>query len=171
MRFAILGPFEAWKDGRELDLGAGRHRALLLFLLLHAGEVVSADRLIDELWEEQAPASAAKLVQGYVSRLRRVLPAGSIVTRDSGYLLVAGETDAADFERLLELARVQPPRKAATCSARGLRSGGAAAARVSVRAVGTTGDRSAGGAPPGGGWKHASRPSCDWAVQSGSCRS
>jgi YVTN family beta-propeller protein len=108
MRFRILGPLEVWEDGRELELGAGRHRALLVFLLLHAGEVISADRLVDELWEERAPSSAAKLVQGHVSRLRRVLPPDSIVTRDSGYLLRSGGSDALDFEQLLAGAAGEP---------------------------------------------------------------
>jgi peptide/nickel transport system substrate-binding protein len=112
VRCGILGPLVIWEDERELDLGSGRHRALLVFLLLHAGEVVSSDRLVDELWDERAPASAAKLVQGYVSRLRRALPPDSIVTRDSGYLLRTGESDGAEFEQLLELASEQPAREA-----------------------------------------------------------
>ncbi len=108
MQFRILGPLEAWENGQEVDLGSGRQRALLVFLLLQAGEVVSSDRLVDTLWDGRAPPSAPKLLQSQVSRLRRVLPADSIVTRDSGYLLRAGETDAREFERLLELARGQP---------------------------------------------------------------
>ena len=76
-----------------------------MLLLLHAGEVVSKDRLIDGLWGERPPRSAAKVLQGYVSELRRTLPAEAIVTRGSGYLLRAVETDAGDFERLLAVLR------------------------------------------------------------------
>lgn len=104
MRFLVLGPIEAHVDGRAVDLGAGRQRALLAVLLLHAGEVVSGDRLIEELWNGKAPVTAAKVVQGYVSQLRRALPAETIVTRGSGYLLRADEIDAADLERALETA-------------------------------------------------------------------
>jgi len=113
VRIGVLGPVEGWEDGRELPLGSGRQRALFVLLLLHAGEVVSKDRLIDGLWGERPPRSAAKVLQGYVSELRRTLPAEAIVTRGSGYLLRAVETDAADFERLLEDARGQQPREAA----------------------------------------------------------
>ena len=113
MQFRILGPLEAWENGQEVDLGSGRQLALLVFLLLQDGEVVSSARLVDELWDERAPPSAAKMLQSQVSRLRRLLPADSIVTRDSGYLLRAGETDAVEFERLLELARGQPAGEAA----------------------------------------------------------
>src|SRR5438105_4946348 len=101
MRFLFLGPFEVWEAGRKLELGAGRQQALLLFLLLHAGERISIDRLIDALWGEQPPPTAAKIVQGWVSQLRRALPAGTIETHPSGYLLRAAETDAGEFERLL----------------------------------------------------------------------
>ncbi len=72
MEFHVLGPLEIVRQGRTLELGAGKQRALLAVLLLHANEVVSTDRLIDALWGEQAPATAPKIVQGYVSRLRKV---------------------------------------------------------------------------------------------------
>ena len=72
MEFHVLGPLEIVRQGRTLELGAGKQRTLLAVLLLHANEVVSTDRLIDALWGEQAPATAPKIVQGYVSRLRKV---------------------------------------------------------------------------------------------------
>jgi YVTN family beta-propeller protein len=112
VRFCILGALEVWEDGRELELGAGRQRALLALLLLNANEVVSGDRLIDELWGERPPRSAAKVMQGYISQLRRALSAETILTRGSGYLLPAVDTDAVEFERLLDEARRQPPRNA-----------------------------------------------------------
>lgn len=113
MELRILGPLEAWEGGRQLSLPSGRQRALLALLLLHAGEAVSSERLIDLFWEEHPPATAAKVVQGYVSQLRRALPQGAIETRGSGYLLRVGETDAAEFEQLLDRARDQAPREAA----------------------------------------------------------
>jgi len=87
-------------DGRELEFGAGRQGARLALLLAPAGEVVSTERMSDALWGEQAPTSAAKLVQGCVSRLRRSLPPDTIGTRRSGYLPHSSETDAREFERL-----------------------------------------------------------------------
>jgi DNA-binding SARP family transcriptional activator/streptogramin lyase len=111
MEFRILGPLEARAEGRTLELGGAKQRAVLSVLLLHANEVVPAERFVDELWGERPPASAAKLVQGYVSGLRRVLAeAGNgttLVTRPPGYLLRLddGSLDAHEFERLLREAR------------------------------------------------------------------
>jgi len=113
MRFLVLGPLEVRLDGREVEVGGGKQRSLLALLLLHAGEVISSDRLIEALWEGQPPATAAKVVQGYVSQLRRRLGAETILTRGSGYVLREVETDAGEFERLVENARGQEPREAA----------------------------------------------------------
>ena len=63
MEFRILGPLEAYDEGGQLALQGAKQRALLAVLLLHANEVVSADRLIDELWGESPPASAAKALR------------------------------------------------------------------------------------------------------------
>jgi predicted ATPase/DNA-binding SARP family transcriptional activator len=103
----VLGPVEASVDGRPIALGGGKPRALLAMLALNAGSAVSAARLIDGLWGEQPPATASKLVQVYVSQLRKALAAGgdgaAIVTRRQGYELRvgAGTVDADHFERLL----------------------------------------------------------------------
>ena len=114
MDFRILGPLEVVDDGRERVIPAGKQRALLAILLLHANEVVSSDRLIEELWGERPPASAAKSLQVHVSRLRHALDGepgsgtdGVIVTRGGGYLIRvgAGELDRARFERLVEEGR------------------------------------------------------------------
>src|SRR5262249_56902544 len=113
VRFRILGPLEAWENGRELPLSPGRQRALLALLLLHANEVIPSERLLDELWAGRPPASAQKVLQKYVSQLRRGLPAGTITTRGAGYLLMAGETDAAEFERLTRAAAEQEANEAA----------------------------------------------------------
>jgi YVTN family beta-propeller protein len=101
--FRILGPLEVAHDGRSLALGGAQQRALLAVLLLHRGEVVSTDRLIDELWGEQAPSSAIKVVQGYVSQLRKALGDDVIVTRGHGYLLAVGseQVDVGRFEALV----------------------------------------------------------------------
>ena len=64
-----------------------RQRAVLAILLLHRGEVVSVDRVVDELWGERPPDTATKTVQVYVSRLRKALGDGVLVTRGGGYAL------------------------------------------------------------------------------------
>jgi DNA-binding SARP family transcriptional activator len=98
-----------------LDLGAGKQRALLAILLLHANEVVSATRLIDDLWPEAAPRTAAKSVQVYVSGLRKELGDGRVETRRPGYLLHVepDELDVARFELLAADARGARPERAA----------------------------------------------------------
>ena len=103
MEFRILGPLEAVESGRSVALGATKQRALLAALLVHANEVVSIDRLIDELWGERPPAKAAKSVQVYVSQLRKILGDGRLETRGHGYLLhiEPGALDAERFQNLL----------------------------------------------------------------------
>jgi DNA-binding SARP family transcriptional activator len=99
-----------------LALGSARQRALLAVLLLHANEVVSVDRLIDELWGRSPPATAGKILQVYVSRLRKELGDGRLLTRAPGYVLRAdrSELDFAQFEDLMAQARMADPRGAAS---------------------------------------------------------
>ena len=104
--FGVLGPVEVSAGGRELELGSPQVRLLLAALLADANAVVSADRLIDVLWGDAPPPSAASSVQKLVYRLRSVLdPAsdGVVVTRPPGYVMLvdADNYDAARFERLV----------------------------------------------------------------------
>jgi DNA-binding SARP family transcriptional activator/class 3 adenylate cyclase/tetratricopeptide (TPR) repeat protein len=109
MDFRILGPLEVLDEGREVALGGSKQRALLAVLVLHANETLSTDRLIEELWGEHQPATAAKTVQVHVSRLRKALAGGGdlLVTRERGYRLELepDSVDAHQFERLLAEAR------------------------------------------------------------------
>jgi DNA-binding SARP family transcriptional activator len=109
IRFRVLGPVE------PASLPGGKPRALLARLALEPGRVVPADTLVDALWREP-PASAHKVVQVYVSQLRKTLGADAIETRAPGYLLRAGpgETDLGRFEQLADEARGarEPARRA-----------------------------------------------------------
>jgi YVTN family beta-propeller protein len=112
VEFRVLGPFEVVSDGRSLPLGPGKERALLTLLLLYRNERVSTERLIDLLWDESPPESASKMIQIYVSRLRRRLAVGAdrdqrLVTQGAGYRLraEADEVDLDRFERLSEKGR------------------------------------------------------------------
>jgi predicted ATPase/DNA-binding SARP family transcriptional activator len=112
MHFRILGPLEAVAGGRVVALDAAKQRALLAILLLHANEPVGTDRLIDELWAGRPPATATKVLQKYVSQLRKALGNEVIVTRPSGYELRVdpGRLDLHRFERLVNEARgAEPP--------------------------------------------------------------
>src|SRR6266540_2128306 len=115
MEFRILGPLEVEEEGRLLNLGGAKQRSVLAFLLLHANEVVSRDRLINELWGDEAPETAATAVQVHVSQLRKALGRDVIVTQSPGYLIRVqeGELDLERFERLVAEARVQEPARAA----------------------------------------------------------
>jgi DNA-binding SARP family transcriptional activator len=103
----ILGPFEVRDGEAAVGLRGGQQRKLLAILLLHAGEAVSSDRLIDELWQGRPPDTAAKALQGYVSSLRKQLGQETVETVGSGYRLnvAAEDIDACRFEALLSEAR------------------------------------------------------------------
>src|SRR3989441_5572786 len=97
MDFRILGPLEACSGGLSLHLGGPRQRALLAYLLLHANEVVSAERLLDELWFE-APSGGLAALQTQISRLRKVV-GEKLVSSAGGYSLCI-ERDELDLLRL-----------------------------------------------------------------------
>jgi DNA-binding SARP family transcriptional activator/tetratricopeptide (TPR) repeat protein len=107
MEFRILGPLEVVEDGRPVSLDRRRMRALLAFLLLHANELVSADRLIDEVWGPEPPKTAGASLQNYVSRLRKAIGADAVVSQAPGYVLRIDPErfDLARFERLTAEAR------------------------------------------------------------------
>ena len=103
MEFRFLGPLEVLVEDRLLELGGSKQRQLLAILLLHPNEIVSADRLIEALWDSKPPATAAKGLQVHLSRLRKALGRDDVlVTRSGGYSLIAdvGEIDACQFELL-----------------------------------------------------------------------
>jgi DNA-binding SARP family transcriptional activator len=103
VEFRILGPFEARDGDRVLRIREGKQRALLALLLVNANRTLAIERIVDELWGERAPESASKMVQVYVSRLRKLLPDGILLTRPPGYALELEpeQLDVRRFERLL----------------------------------------------------------------------
>ena len=107
MQVRLLGPLEVSDGERTLPLGRGKPRDLLAVLALERGRVVSTDRLIDALWGERPPPTAAKALQVHVRALRGVVGADRIVTRAPGYALrlADGELDVARFEALVDAAR------------------------------------------------------------------
>ena len=107
LRFGLLGPLEVERGEERLVVRGSRQRALLALLLLHANEVVSRERLIDGLWGDDPPETAANALQVAVHGLRRALGGTRIETRGAGYLLRVepGELDLDRFRRLIEGAR------------------------------------------------------------------
>ena len=115
MEFRILGPLAVVEDGRPVELPRRLSRALLAYLLLHANEPVSSDRLIEELWAGQAPQTATASLQNYVSRLRKALGPGAIQLEPAGYVLRADpeQFDLARFDRLVDEAEGAPAKQRA----------------------------------------------------------
>jgi DNA-binding SARP family transcriptional activator len=103
MEVRLLGPLELEEGGQRIQCTGPRQRAVLALLALYPDQVMPSERLVEELWGEQAPPSAANDLQQTISRLRRVLPPGRLVTQPPGYLLRAApdELDVGRFERLL----------------------------------------------------------------------
>jgi DNA-binding SARP family transcriptional activator len=116
VEFAILGPLEAQQDGEPIQLGGPKQRALLAMLLLEAGRVVSLDRLLEALWEDNPPATATASLQNFVAQLRKALGPDAIETRPPGYLVRLGpeQLDLARVRSLVDAARAsEPVRRAA----------------------------------------------------------
>jgi DNA-binding SARP family transcriptional activator len=107
MRFRILGPLRVHDGAHWISVRAAQQRLVLAVLLIEAGKVISTDQLVNEIWGELPPGTAAATVRGYVRALRRILGGGThgpLLTRGHGYELeVADEdVDARVFERLVD---------------------------------------------------------------------
>lgn len=106
MRFRLLGPLEVFDGTAWRAIGAARRRSLLTILLIHAGQVVSVDRIAAELWGDSPPKTASNQVHGYVARLRQLLADRDgvlLATRSPGYQLrlQPGDTDLGRFTSLV----------------------------------------------------------------------
>ncbi|MEP6910949.1 MAG: BTAD domain-containing putative transcriptional regulator [Actinomycetota bacterium] len=103
VEFRVLGPLEVMVDGRALELKRRKQRSLLALLLLHAGEVVSTDRLVEELWAGKPPKAAVGSLQNLISDLRKALGRDLVRTRQPGYVLDVDRerVDLHRFERLV----------------------------------------------------------------------
>ena len=123
MQARILGSFQLEEGGRRILLGGARQRAVLVSLLLHANEVVPSEQLLVDLWGEDSSPSAANSLQAAISRLRRALPSGRLITRGPGYVLriFPEELDVSQFEQLVSEGREALTAGAAEQAARTLR--------------------------------------------------
>ena len=124
----VLGPLEVWRDGSRVALGSPRQRAVLGALALYAGTGLHRDAIIDLVWGEKSPVSAVPEVQGYVSRLRRILGDGPVRPENAEHITTLGgcyyrlnadvgqlRIDLADFWRLTGEARAARTDPAAAC--------------------------------------------------------
>jgi DNA-binding SARP family transcriptional activator len=103
MRIRILGPFHLEDKSRPIAIAGARQLAVLAALVLHANKVMHSDQLLVELWGEDSPQGAVNALQAAISRLRKVLPAGRLITVAPGYMLrvFPAELDAAQFEQFV----------------------------------------------------------------------
>jgi DNA-binding SARP family transcriptional activator len=111
LEFRILGPLEVADEGEPLQLSGQKQRALLALLLLDVNRVVSTDRIVDALWGEEPPRTAATSLQNFVSQLRKLLGSDVVVTKPPGYQLriEREQLDLERFTRLVEESRAEPP--------------------------------------------------------------
>jgi DNA-binding SARP family transcriptional activator len=110
MEFRVLGPLEVAEDGRPVPLKRRLTRALLAYMLLHANEPVSSDRLVDQLWGDRPPKTAVASLQNYVAQLRKAIGAQRVQLEPGGYVLRIDPErfDLARFDRLIAEARGAP---------------------------------------------------------------
>ena len=111
LQIRLLGRLEVFVQGEPLALGGARQRAVLALLALRAGELVSRDRLIDDLWGDDATSKPANALAALVARLRKVLPRDVLLTHGSGYELHVDDEaiDLVRFERLFARAAASDP--------------------------------------------------------------
>jgi DNA-binding SARP family transcriptional activator len=107
MHVRILGPFQVEEGGWRITIGGLRQRAVLASLVLRANEVVPSEQLLVDLWGEDSPLSSANALQAAISRVRRALPPGRLITKAPGYLLrlFPEELDISEFEQLVSEGR------------------------------------------------------------------
>ncbi|CAL9443417.1 Regulatory protein AfsR [Streptomyces sp. enrichment culture] len=98
LRFAVLGPVRAWRDGEPVGVGSPQQRALLAALLLRRGQTATAQELVDALWGEEPPQRALAALRTYASRLRKVLGAEALISESGGYAIRLGPDTGIDAD-------------------------------------------------------------------------
>ena len=105
VELGVLGPLQVRSGGAPVLIPGAKPRAILTMLGLHGGSAVSADTLLELLWGDDPPRTAAKALQTHISSLRRALGDGFVLTEGSGWVLSPSETDASRYKRVTRLGR------------------------------------------------------------------
>ena len=105
VELGVLGPLQVRQDGAPVTIPGAKPRAILTMLGLHGGSVVSADTLVELLWGQDPPRTAAKALQTHISSLRRALGDGFVLTEGVGWALAESEVDASRYKSAARLGR------------------------------------------------------------------
>ena len=105
VELGVLGPLQVRQDGAPVAIPGAKPRAILTMLGLHGGSVVSADTLVELLWGEDPPRTAAKALQTHISSLRRTLGDGFVLTEGTGWTLAGTEVDASRYKSAAKTGR------------------------------------------------------------------
>src|ERR1700730_16487108 len=105
VELGVLGPLQVRRDGAPVMIPGGKPRAILTMLGLHSGSVVSAETLIELLWGDDPPRTAAKALQTHISSLRRALGDGFVLTEGTGWTLAESGVDASRYQSSARLGR------------------------------------------------------------------
>src|SRR6201996_7114854 len=98
VELGVLGPLQVRQGGAPASIPGAKPRAILTMLGLHGGSIVSADTLVELLWGEDPPRTAAKALQTHISSLRRALGDGVVVTEGAGWTLAESDVDASRYK-------------------------------------------------------------------------
>src|SRR6201997_4128443 len=105
VELGVLGPLQVRHDGAPVAVPGAKPRAILTMLGLHGSSVVSADTLVELLWGEDPPRTAAKALQTHISSLRRTLGDGFVLTEGTGWILADSDVDASRYKSAARLGR------------------------------------------------------------------
>src|SRR5689334_23823488 len=105
VELGVLGPLQVRQDGAFVVIPGAKPRAILTMLGLHCGSVVPADTLVELLWGQDPPRTAAKALQTHISSLRRALGDGFVLTQGAGWALADSEVDASRYKSAARLGR------------------------------------------------------------------
>ena len=105
VELGVLGPLQVRRDGAPVTIPGAKPRAILTMLGLHGGSVVSADTLVELLWGDDPPRTAAKALQTHISLLRRILGDGFVLTEGAGWTLAGTEVDASRYKAAARMGR------------------------------------------------------------------
>ncbi|WP_301337078.1 BTAD domain-containing putative transcriptional regulator [Mycobacterium colombiense] len=105
MELGVLGPLQVRQGGASVVIPGAKPRAILTMLGLHCGSVVAADTLVELLWGQDPPRTAAKALQTHISSLRRTLGDGFVLTQGAGWVLAESEIDASRYKSAARLGR------------------------------------------------------------------